>query len=178
MFCVELNWNFFHNIWRNFFLLAFSFIYCNRWNGLFLAILLFILFFRKYLLVVFSCLDLLTYYFTKICEKLLLKSFAESTQSVTYFYFDDLWSECYELIALKQNHSDLILSLLQARHEGFHRFLSTLKVYIFENHFSFRLCRGSAGVELVDNQTIIFVQTAPHFKFSPQLFQICQMTLF
>ena len=166
MLCVIFNWNFFHNIWGNLFLLAFSSNYCNRWNGLFLTILLFFLFFSKYL-VVFSWLDLLTYYFAKICEKFLLKSFAESTQSVTNFYLYDFRSECYELIALKQNHSDLILSLLQARRKGFDRFLSALKVYIIENHFCFRLSGGSAGVELIDNQTIIFVQTTSHIKFSP-----------
>jgi hypothetical protein len=34
---------------------------------------------------------------------------------------------------------------------------------------------GGAGVELVDDETVVFVQTAAHLQLAPQLLQICEM---
>ena len=54
----------------------------------------------------------------QMLQQLSLKTLTKRPKRAAYFDFSDLWRKGYVLVALQQNHGDLILFPLMSRYQG------------------------------------------------------------
>ena len=164
------------------------FNYLFRINILIVIIWLFFFFFGFLLLLLLllwryfftiSILNLTFCNFIQVSNQLFLESFWKHSQSVADFNFGDFWGKVNILIALQQNHSDLIFSSLMTRQQSLTVYLlicilvDLIEIfYLILNLRTLGKSRICTRIELVKYQTTIFVKTESHFNFFPLLFQI------